>query len=177
MAPTDGDRSGRITVRLASAADLPAMSRAKHDAGMAAWPHILPAEVIGQLPFPDRWSDAVRQPQRRTQALVAELDGEVVGFAILRPSTDDDASEQTGELDGLYTNPEAWGRGAGRALLAAATDALRAEEFESATLWTASANHRPRRIYELAGWRPDGALRHRHLGGAQFDELRYRVRL
>jgi GNAT superfamily N-acetyltransferase len=153
------------------------MERAKLDAGVAAWPHILPPEITAQLPFPERWTAAVVAPQRRTQVLVAELSGRVVGFAIIRPSTDDDASGDSGELDGLYTAPSAWGRGAGRALLTAATDALRDEEFQSATLWTATANHRPRRIYEQAGWRPDGLVRHRSLGGAEFDELRYRIRL
>jgi GNAT superfamily N-acetyltransferase len=177
MRTADGDSSDAVRVRPASAADLPAMAAAKHAAGLAAWPHILPPEVIGQLPFPERWSEAVTRPQRRTQALVAELDGEVVGFAIVRPSADDDATEQTGELDGLYTAPHTWGRGSGRALLGAAVDALREEGFAHATLWTAVDNHRPRRIYERAGWRPDGAIRHRHLGGSEFDELRYRIRL
>jgi GNAT superfamily N-acetyltransferase len=166
-----------VAVRRAAAADLPAMARAKHEAGIAAWPHILPPEVIAELGFPDRWRDAVERPQQRTLALVAELDGEVVGFAIIRPSADDDAGPQIGELDGFYTDPQAWGRGAGRALLRAATDALRAEGFEQATLWTATANHRPRRIYERAGWRPDRAVRHPQQGGAEFDELRYQLRL
>ena len=40
---------------------------------------------------------------------MAELDGTVVGFAIVRPSADDDASPETGELDGFYTAPAAWG--------------------------------------------------------------------
>lgn len=165
-----------ITVRAATPADLPAMTAAKRDAGTAAWPHIFPAEVLAQLGFPERWTAAVIDPPQRTHALVAELEGEVVGFAIVRPSADDDASPQTGELDGFYTAPAAWGRGAGQALLAAAVDALRDEGFTTATLWTAADNHRPRRIYEHAGWRLDGTTRHRNLGGIAFEELRYRRR-
>jgi GNAT superfamily N-acetyltransferase len=153
------------------------MERAKLDAGVAAWPHILPPEVTAQLPFPERWTAAVLTPPRRTRVFVAEMAGEVVGFAIIRPSADDDATAESGELDGFYIAPSAWGRGAGRALLTAATEALRAEGFQSCTLWTATANHRPRRIYERAGWRPDGLVRHRSLGRAEFDELRYRIRL
>ena len=166
-----------ITVRPATRADLAAMTSAKLAAGTAAWPHIFPAEVLSQLGFPQRWTDAVREPPQRTHALVAELDGAVVGFAIVRPSADDDASTETGELDGFYTAPVAWGRGAGLALLAAATEALRDDEFAAATLWTATENHRPRRIYERAGWRLDGTTRNRNLGGVAFEELRYRTRL
>lgn len=150
------------------------MVRIKHDAGIAAWPHILPTEVIEQLPFPPRWAAAVASPGARTRPLVVELEGGVVGFAITRPSEDEDASAETGELDALYTEPLNWGSGAGRALLAAATEALRADGFADATLWTADLNHRPRRIYEAAGWRLDGAWRQRSFDGVDFTELRYR---
>jgi len=166
-----------ITVRPATAADLPAMTAAKADAGIIAWPHIFPPEVLAQLGFPERWATAVTNPAQRTHALVAELDGVVVGFAIVRPSADDDAPPETGELDGFYTAPAAWGRGAGQALMAAAIQALREDGFSSVTLWTATDNHRPRRIYERAGWRLDGTRRDRNLGGIAFEELRYRTRL
>src|ERR671910_903254 len=56
----------RVAVRPATAADLPAMARAKHEAGIAAWPHILPPEVIAELGFPDRWRDAVGRPRLRS---------------------------------------------------------------------------------------------------------------
>ena len=153
------------------------MERAKSEAGVAAWPHILPPSVIERLPFPERWSVAVRMPGTRSGVLVAELDGAVVGFAILRPSTDDDATDEIGELDGLYVAPSAWGQGVGRGLLMATLDRLRGDAFTQATLWTAVENHRPRRIYEKGGWRLDGTSRHRKLGGAEFDEVRYRIRL
>jgi GNAT superfamily N-acetyltransferase len=166
-----------ITVRLADPADLADMEAAKLEAGTAAWQHIFPPEVLSQLGFPERWTMAVTDPPQRTHALVAELDSAVVGFAIVRPSADDDASSETGELDGFYTAPAAWGRGAGLALLAAAGEALREDAFTTATLWTATDNHRPRRIYERAGWRLDGTTRSRNLGGIAFEELRYRTRL
>ena len=153
------------------------MARIKHDAGIAAWPHILPTEVIEELPFLARWGAAVVSHGSRTRTLVVELDGRVAGFAVTRPSGDDDASAETGELDAFYTEPPAWGLGAGRALLAAATEALRDDGFAEATLWTAELNHRPRRIYESAGWRPDGAERRRSFRGVELMELRYRLAL
>jgi GNAT superfamily N-acetyltransferase len=171
------DNSSPVTLRVATPADLAAMAHVKQDAGVAAWPHIMPAELINQLPFPERWSGAVTHPPSRTRVLVAEQQAEVVAFAITRPSADDDADEHIGELDGFYAAPAVWGGGVGRMLLAAAVDALREDGFSHATLWTAADNHRPRRIYETAGWRLDGTVRHRHLAGAEFDELRYRLRL
>ena len=86
------------------------MQRAKLAAGIAAWPHILPAEVLPQLGFPERWTAAVIRPPARGRMLVGELEGKVVGFAMLRPSGDDDAGDEIGELDGFYVAPEACGR-------------------------------------------------------------------
>ena len=164
-----------VTVRSALPVDLPAMVAIKRDAGLAGWPHILPPEVIETLPFPPRWGEAISSPDPRTSALLAELDGRVVGFAITRPSGDADASAQTGELDAFYTDPAVWGIGAGRALLAVATDRLRDAGFGDATLWTAALNDRPRRVYEAAGWQVDTAERHRRFGGVEFIEVRYRL--
>lgn len=166
-----------VSVRDAIAGDLRAMEAAKRDAGIAAWPHIFPAEALAQLGFPDRWADALARPPARSRVLVGQLGEEVVGFAILRPSGDDDAGDEIGELDGFYVAPAAWRRGVGRALLAASVEQLRADGFRQATLWTAVDNHRPRRIYETGGWRLDGTVRHRQILGVDFDEVRYRIRL
>ena len=163
-----------IRVRRAADADIPAMADLKRLAGVAAWPHILPVEVIETLGMPDRWAEAVHDPSPRTVVLVAEVDSMVRGFAITRPSGDADARPSTGELDGLYTSPEVWGAGVGRRLLVAAEQALRDAGFSEATLWTATENHRPRRIYERAGWQTDGTIRSRSLNGVDFEELRYR---
>jgi GNAT superfamily N-acetyltransferase len=167
----------QLEIRRAGADDLPSMVAIRHDAGLAAWPHILPPAVFESLPFPDRWSQAVGSSDELVSVLVAEEDGQVIGFALTRPSGDADAAPTTGELDGFYVDPRSWGRGAGRALLSAATDALQQADFVDATLWTAVENHRPRRIYETAGWRADGTDRRRELGGVSFVEVRYRLGL
>lgn len=165
----------QVRIRHATTDDLPAMMAIKHDAGLAAWPHILPPEVIETLPFLDRWVTAVKQPGPRTGVLVAETGGRVAGFAVTRPSGDPGADVTMGELDSFYVDPSTWGRGVGRALLASATQSLRDAGFSEATLWTAEANHRPRRIYEIAGWAVDGTNRRRAFGGVEFVELRYLV--
>jgi GNAT superfamily N-acetyltransferase len=163
----------QMSIRAATSADLDAMIAIKHDAGVAAWLHILPAEVLETLPFLDRWADAIDEPDPRVRVIVAQSAGRVVGFAVTRPSGDPDADASTGELDGIFVDPARWGIGAGRALLAAATQALRAVGFSQATLWTAEENHRPRRIYGVAGWRTDGTDRRRAFGGVEFVEVRY----
>jgi hypothetical protein len=48
-----------VIVRHATYGDLEAMSEAKHAACIAAWAHILPAETLERLPWPER-RDGVR---------------------------------------------------------------------------------------------------------------------
>jgi GNAT superfamily N-acetyltransferase len=166
-----------MLIRSARVSDVPAMAAIKHDAGLAAWAHILPPAVIEALRMPPRWIAAVESADDRVRMLIAETEGRVLGFAFTRPSGDEDAAHATGELDGFYVDPGSWGRGVGRALLAAATEILRRAGFAEATLWTAAENHRPRRIYEDAGWQLDGTDRRRELGGVEFVEVRYRLPL
>jgi RimJ/RimL family protein N-acetyltransferase len=47
--------------------------------------------------------------------------------------------------------------------------------FGEAKLWTAELNHRPRRIYEVAGWELEGTMRTRSFAGTELTELRYRL--
>lgn len=166
-----------LVQRRATPADLPGMEAVKRDAGLAAWPHILPASLLATLPFPDRWAAAIGSADPRVAVLVAESSGEVVGFAITCPSGDTDAAPGTGELDGFYTSPAVWGLGVGRQLLATAVSELTDAGFRDATLWTATLNHRPRRVYAAAAWQTDGAERSRRLDGTEFVEVRYRKAL
>ncbi len=56
----------------------------------------------------------------------------------------------------LNVGPDAWGKGLGWRLLRAATAPLRAIVFTQAVLWVRPENSRARRVYEAAGWWPDG---------------------
>ena len=112
----------------------------------------------------DEALDAMQPPELSGGELVVEDKGSVVGFAVVNGC----------ELDLLYTSPEAWGRGAGRALLVAAEHALRDAGCTEVTLWTEERNERARRIYQASGWRPDKEVRERVWNGAPLRELRYR---
>jgi RimJ/RimL family protein N-acetyltransferase len=103
--------------------------------------------------------------------VVEDEHGEVVGVAHVGP----DRQDQTrGELWMINLAPAAWGQGYGRALLEAATDALRAQRFTEAVLWVLDGNARARRFYEAAGWYFDGTAKREDVGGAVITEVRYR---
>jgi GNAT superfamily N-acetyltransferase len=167
-----------MLIRDARPDDAEAMSNIFLAAARAGWSSFLPAAGLQTLAAPpERWQRDISR-QGGARVLIAEHEGRVVGFSILRPSADTDADpHQTGELDLIYTHPDGWGLGAGRALLAAATLALREAGFHDATLWTAEANARPRRVYASAGWELDGATREKTFLGVAFTELRHRTKL
>lgn len=100
--------------------------------------------------------------------LLAEREGEIVGITRYAAPTGDattgDApTSDDGRVDGavhsLYVSPRAHGGGIGGALLARASDELRAAGAEAATLWVFAANAPSIGFYESKGWHADGATR------------------
>jgi GNAT superfamily N-acetyltransferase len=106
----------------------------------------------------EAWEPVLRDTPERARVVVLEDRGALRGVAGAGPARDDDLDRTTtGELYALYVHPDAWGRGYGDALHAAALDHLRAEGFSAAVLWVLEGNHRARRFYADRGWREDGA--------------------
>jgi len=58
-------------------------------------------------------------------------------------------------VSALFTHPDRWRQGVAAGLLALAEDAMRAERYREAQLWT-PREAPARRFYETAGWRHDG---------------------
>jgi len=94
--------------------------------------------------------DAIHLPPGQIangQVIVAEMDGEVAGFAAV----------VGGELDGLFVEPDMWGGGIGRALVDAATHEARKRGLALKVI----ANPRARRFYEHCGFSVEGELQTR----------------
>ena len=141
---------------------------------------MFPAEALARISVERReemWRTALEQPAERSRVHVAEDAGSLVGFASVGRSRDADATEGSGELYAIYVLPSAWGRGSGRALMAASLHALRSFGFTNATLCVLENNPRTRSFYERAGWAPDGAARSETFLGVDVAEVRYRISL
>ena len=167
-----------VRVRPGRADDAVAIAAVFAEAARAGWADLFPPGWFDHAldVAPDRFRRHL-EGFEWAEVLVAEEDGEAVGFATVRPSADADADGTVGELHMLYTRPAVWGRGAGRALLAEALASLAKRGFGEATLWTEVRNERARRLYEAAGWRLDGRRRERPVGGATVVDARYRIEL
>lgn len=84
--------------------------------------------------------------------LLAERDGEVLGFASVGPAPADDLPDLL-RLHALYVRQAWWGTGLGHRLLTAALGDA------PASLWVLGTNLRACRFYAAHGFAPDGAER------------------
>ena len=138
-----------------------------------AYEHVFGAERLTGVTVAQRlpmWRQILRNTEQT--ALVAEDDdGRLVGWCTVGPSRDDDAD---GELWGIYVLADAWGSGAGTALMAAGVEALRESGCGEVILWVLEDNPRARRFYEREGWVLDGERKDDEFLGVAVTEVRYR---
>jgi ribosomal protein S18 acetylase RimI-like enzyme len=162
-----------LEVRRARPADAAAIAEVHARTWQAAYEHVFGAERLAtRVPDLALWTRILAN--ERVEVNVAEAGGRIVAFVSGGPSRDDDAE---GELYAIYALPEAWGTGAGAALMRAGLDAMRGAGYRDAVLYVLDDNPRARRFYELAGWSVDGGTKHQLWRGAEFDEVRYRISL
>lgn len=112
--PADAAGSAAATLRDAVAADMAAVHQiyAHHvREGLGSFEEVPP----DQAEMERRWAALVA---RKLPFLVAELDGDVAGYAYAAPYRERKAYRFTIE-DSIYVSPQALGRGIGRALLSA----------------------------------------------------------
>ena len=158
-------------VRRATSDDARAIAEVHVDTWRATYTDVMPKSVLDGLDVTTRERGWRRFIERGDAVFVAERDGRVVGFVNVGPCSDD----AVGELYAIYVRPEAWGTGAGLALMNAAVERL-ARDWDEAVLWVAEENPRARRFYELCGWRADGGRKiDEPAPGAVVAEIRYRL--
>jgi GNAT superfamily N-acetyltransferase len=163
-----------VRIRAATSGDALAIESARVHGWRVAYRHVFPAEELDALPIDaKRWRARLADPPTGWSTFVAETEGEVVGFASTGPSRDEPG---IGELYAIYVQPDAWGTGAGRALIERAEQQLRLE-YADATLWVLEDNPRARSFYERAGWQADGARKAEPRFGVRAAEVRYRKTL
>ena len=162
-------------IRCARPEDAQAIARVHVRTWQAAYAHVFPADELAALSVERRvqvWSQYLTRED--TGIFVGESDGSVIGFVSVGESPD---APGEGELYAIYVDPDHWGTGIGRELIAAGEDWLRAHSYEIATLWVLADNPRARRFYEIAGWSVDDTERTGAHLGVETTEVRYRKEL
>lgn len=165
-----------MVIRAAEIRDADAIGVVHVRAWQVAYRGVMPDEYLDGLVAEER-SSMWRERLSLTHLppmMVADLAGELVGFAVFgaeRPGPDESGA---GELYAINLDPLHWGKGIGRALLRDATATLAGLGFEEAILWVVPENARARSLYESEGWATDGGLARDQVLGVTVNEIRYR---
>ena len=164
-----------VLIRSATVDDAARIARVHVASWREAYAGLVPADYLAALDVDRRaeqWAAALADVPRGASVWVAEEAGEVLGFAYLGPSRDEDAERATMEIYSIYLEPAAWGRGVARELMRTVLASL--ADGTTVTLWTLEGNERASRFYRRHGFQPDGVERLEEIGGEHLTEARYR---
>jgi len=164
-------------VRTARPSDAAAMGALVVRAWQTAYRGLMPDDYLDDLTVDDRtdqWTRVLTDERDPARAVfVAEDDdGRVVGFVAVGGEMDV-ADATRGQVYALNVDPDSWGHGVGRALLAAGCGHLRAVGFTTAVLWVHPDNTRACRFYRASGWLADGTERRHDALGVTVPAVRY----
>jgi GNAT superfamily N-acetyltransferase len=170
-----------VAVRAARPGDVPEIARIQVDTWRTAYQRFLPGSVLAALDVgraEQAWGAAVAQPPSPAHhVLVATEGADIVGFAAVGPSEEEDAQPGEAAVAALLVEPR-WGRrGHGSRLLAAAVDFLRQDGVTRLVAWVPDGDRASTAFYESAGWEPDGKARLLEADGGSVRETRWHAAL
>ncbi|MGV2982531.1 GNAT family N-acetyltransferase [Microbacterium sp. AGC85] len=164
-----------MLIRGATTADAHGIAVVHVTSWQAAYAGLMPQSVLDDLSIDDRaerWAHIIATPERGSRTLVAERDGEVVGWASFGAARESDGPG-SGELWGVYVLPSAWSSGVGHALLEAVEQGLADDGHSAAHLWVLTGNERAATFYTRHGWIDDGGTKVEERPGLVLDERRH----
>lgn len=164
-----------VTIRDAAPSDAAAIAAVHVASWREAYRGVVPDAYLDGLDVEVRaaeWRAALGSLDRGQSVWLAEEEGQVLGFASLGPSRDEDAERSTLEIYDIYLEPHAWGRGVARELMR--TVLANVPDGAAVTLWALDANDRARHFYRRSGFVPDGVERMEEFGGEYLKEIRHR---
>lgn len=156
-----------IFIRSATIADAPAIGHVHHLSWMETYQGLIDEEYLKTRS--EENSVETFEKEGCKDLLVAEWDGEIVGFVKFGASRDEDLPEP-GEIQALYVLKKAQNKGIGRRLL---EFAMRIQtDRRSFLLWVLAANEEAIQFYQHLGFSPDGTKKTHRAGDTFLQEIR-----
>ena len=169
-----------IRIRSAAAGDSAAIARIHVEAWRDAYAVLLPAEYLARLdPAIEtaRWVRAAERG-RNHDTLVAEAEGEVVGYASAGaargPAGRDQDMARTGEVYALYVETDWRERGVGRALMKTCFRRFREQRLAACVIWCLEGNTAAIGFYRRCGGVMLGERRLEHVRGLALTVVAFR---
>lgn len=180
-----------VALRSATPDDAAAIARVRAEAWRTTYRDIVPPafldEVHAEDGFRERLAAQLSDASTGVEAVVAEMEGTTVGYAILGPErvsftrgenagTTTTSGRARGEIYGLYLLEGVQHQGIGGDLLGEAERRLGQLGYADAVLWMIEANRPAHRFYERMGWSLT-AERKVHDLGADVPEIQFARRI
>jgi L-amino acid N-acyltransferase YncA len=162
-------------IRRAASADGAEIARIHVEAWRDAYAALLPTEYLARMDArieAARWTRNAGINRRTDNTLVADAEGEVVGYAIVGPARGRTVAP-SGEVYALYVETDWREHGVGRGLVEAAFDAFRERDLKHAVIWCLEGNFAARGFYQRCGGTLIGEIRLEHVGGMALPVIGY----
>jgi ribosomal protein S18 acetylase RimI-like enzyme len=168
-----------MRIRLAEPRDAAPIASVHVRAWQTAYRGIIDDIYLQELSVADRetgWNK--RLADNAILTLLAEEDGNTVGFITGGKSRDAGDPPSTAEIYSIYIDPLYSRKGIGSALLQQMVKRLRRLGFKEMMLWVLCQNASARAFYERQMMQSeDGKTRKITIGGQAHTEIRYRLRM
>jgi L-amino acid N-acyltransferase YncA len=150
------------SIRLATDNDIDVVASIHSQSVKATFETLIPEYVRSRSleNFQQIWQERLANAACTTAVLVRG--DEILGFASVAPSQDEDADSISGEVDRIYLHPKLWGQHQGSALMTWCERQLATDGYRVARLWVFELNKRARRFYEKLGYTEDGNTKSAH---------------
>ncbi|MEM4990199.1 GNAT family N-acetyltransferase [Collimonas sp. H4R21] len=144
---------GDVVIRRATVADAPVIAAVRIDSWRATYRGIIPDDYLDGMKVEDStaiWSRILSATSSAANVFVAEVDGEVLGFAAGMTLKEAKLGYDS-ELTAIYLEPSVQRAGIGRRLVAHVAATLASAGANNMLVWVLAENRQARQFYEMLG--------------------------
>jgi GNAT superfamily N-acetyltransferase len=144
---------GDVVIRRATVADASVIAAVRIDSWRATYRGIIPDDYLDGMKVEDStaiWSRILSATSSAANVFVAEVDGEVLGFAAGMTLKEAKLGYDS-ELTAIYLEPSVQRAGIGRRLVAHVAATLASAGASNMLVWVLAENRQARQFYEMLG--------------------------
>jgi GNAT superfamily N-acetyltransferase len=144
---------GDVVIRRATVADAAVIAAVRIDSWRTTYRGIIPDDYLDGMKIEDStaiWSRILSATSNAANVFVAEVDGEVLGFAAGMTLAEAKLGFDA-ELSAIYLEPSVQRAGIGRKLVAHVAAALASAGANNMLVWVLADNRPARQFYEMLG--------------------------